>query len=858
MLTPGTVAVVRDLRVPAWSPKLADATQLPKGPILSIDQALATRWDSDALLQQVVIAGIPGQPRLSKKSVPLCQQSGIELWCGTFVYDLDLNQQPFAESPDKQPWTAETLAEFGRRVHLLCERGPHPRHVYTTPHGARLIYVPDEAVPVERFERAWRSLGERIAATSGLVSDPACSDWSRMFRLPRIPSKEGGYTDEKAWFRILSWQDKGIIDWQALPEPTIARALFAPVPDEMPDPDHCERLVFVDGSAAELTEIGLKVRKALMRSPTKQFCFLREPFHTQNRNQLLTSLIGGQVRQLFRTPGATPEVVFGLWIHTCRSMEPDDRDGDWVPIVWSMIDRFWRNEQARHSKALESQGDFLDQLYDTLAAGGIDLPERDKATQKLQQFFVLSDGRSFYVLQPDCTWSSNPTSSSTLVPAVRDGIGVVFPSVLDMAPSQFLRECVTEVPHVVGVAGKLTSTLRLAPQGLTLELGLYSVNPDIVPQWDPEIDQWLRLLAYEPTEQGDPDADRENARLAYSDLMNWLGRAVILDSRVPALCMIGSAGSGKTTLMNALTQCFTGGVAAGPEVLVSDFHDALEHTPVVHFDEGIPFTKYDKSRVSEGFRRMVTSAQFEVNRKFAKKVQIQARLRVAVSANSFGVFDLFRDEGLSPDDVAAIMRRIILVQPGQSAARYLRETLARRDNAKRWMQGGAIARHIMAIGQQMRVAIDAGDAPLDMPEGNHHEDLLRILESGNDRTYWVVRAVCRLWEDVTQRKPLVGLPPQIISEIREGVSRTGDDTFLVAPASLFTVLCSLPNYSEAGRLFRSVQALRPALTPLAVRPKPQPLPSGVYGMEIDMTRVRRHAVSYGVLTDNTVDPTPEA
>lgn len=146
-------------------------------------EAMETCHGWDAHFVTYDVPGWPENlPRLKKRSRFLEQlrAEGLEVVQWGLAYDYDL--------PDHGAWTVEAVDEFETRIARACDRNPVLgtfAAYYRTRRGARLVYVLHEPVPVADGEGAHRGL-LKMWAQQSVLFDPACSDWTRFFRLPRV------------------------------------------------------------------------------------------------------------------------------------------------------------------------------------------------------------------------------------------------------------------------------------------------------------------------------------------------------------------------------------------------------------------------------------------------------------------------------------------------------------------------------------------------------------------------------------------------------------------------------------------------------------------------------------------------
>lgn len=156
-------------------------------------------------------------------------------------------------------------------------------------------------------------------------------------------------------------------------------------------------------------------------------------------------------------------------------------------------------------------------------------------------------------------------------------------------------------------------------------------------EYVPEVDHWLRVLGGDRAE----------------DLLDWL--AVVGDTTVPAcaLALVGVGDAGKTLLGRSLAELF-GGVAKVADKS-GQFHDGMEASHIIHFDEGLVGME------SARFRELLTGKRHSVNIKRGNILDVVGHYRVLLSAN-----DLWKvlpsSESFSREAGDAIAKRMLVVQ----------------------------------------------------------------------------------------------------------------------------------------------------------------------------------------------------
>lgn len=163
---------------------LAQGANLPEFQMVIFQQAFHETWNYDAHFVTYDVRGTEeGFPRLRKNCavVDELRAMGLDVVQTMFAFDYD--------NPEHAAWTPEGLVTFKQRVEDAVLVNPLMgawRIFYTTKHGARFVYLLAEPVPVGPESEAMHRSLLRAWGQRGITLDPACSDWTRMFRLPNV------------------------------------------------------------------------------------------------------------------------------------------------------------------------------------------------------------------------------------------------------------------------------------------------------------------------------------------------------------------------------------------------------------------------------------------------------------------------------------------------------------------------------------------------------------------------------------------------------------------------------------------------------------------------------------------------
>lgn len=180
------VTILRDRYVRSWPLREADqcfrstdrARRVPLG------EALERAYRTDVHM----VAYTSDQPqRLNQGAIG---QASIEMT--TIVLDIDCPDVHGSDRPAPEAWRVT------QRARILASEREHPGvYGYDTRGGLRAVWRLPEPMPIRTREDARRWSQDyaitvaNFARVWGVQADPACADWTRLYRMPRA-TREGG------------------------------------------------------------------------------------------------------------------------------------------------------------------------------------------------------------------------------------------------------------------------------------------------------------------------------------------------------------------------------------------------------------------------------------------------------------------------------------------------------------------------------------------------------------------------------------------------------------------------------------------------------------------------------------------
>lgn len=810
---------------------------------LPLSEALRREWDEDAHAQCYSLldeGGDAAHARVSKRS-PLpgeLERAGGEVRCSLLMLDLDLDGHREWVGTDE---VALVLAGLSGRV-------PEPTWMYTTLHGARLVYVLSRPVPPARAEflteQVARALPEAFRASA-----LACAEWTRLFRLPGARRADTGerFSGDP---RFLLEGGGPELDPDSVPEgesgPASSMAEVVPYEGDRPGAATCRSLLLERGPDGKErpTALERQARRYLAGREAHAVVFGHGVVDVSaGWNDGLLRLVGQVVAMMARVEEASPEGCYALLADAVEQLAARDETGEtnWEEAAWSMVCRMWAQERAKvDAEAAEAErsaregAELLSRLAVVAAAAyppGEVPGEAADAERWLSSRLVASDGTRHWVMRRDGHYNVRPVSTPMLLPMIRDlGMGDAIRT-MEQRGRSWVPRSVGDVlaEHAIPVTRVRPSAREpLArvdgPEGSrVLHLPVHRLNPAVVPTWSRDVDEWLRELFGDRADLG----------------LDWLSHA--LDARRPicALNLYGSPSSGKGMLVQGLAECFEGEhLNTGTEL--GQWSIGLIESPVVCCDEGIP--RLDgHSSFDQAFRSLVTGGCVSVRGLYRDRFVADIYPRIVFTSNDRDITrGIVGGRDLTDDDARAIELRLLSIPVGERASRLL----CSRGNyayTRGWVHGQergryVVAGHVRWLYEHRKPSPNSTGRLL--VEGEVSTAEVRDMRLQTEAAQEILRAVARMLESPQTRAGLhvaSGSAWVTVSAVQEYL-----DSGLSSRPRL-----SMNRISQVLRQF-SAQQLAPEVHLPLVRP---PGASRGRWVEIDLEFVLEEASRYGMQCD---------
>lgn len=729
--------------------------------LVQIQRAFATAWQTDAhfVCYRAVNTGQDLFPRLTKPVLLKLRSKGAEVVTRVFGFDYD--------NPGHKPWTDELYQDFFQRLHTAAARWPLAgcwSLLYTTKHGARLMYVLDKDIPVDEAEGKHRWMVKQFG-DAGLPVDPL-SDWTRLFRFPYV------YRDGKP-----TWQDGQQVyyyeQWHSQIDPTMLPELekleqmeygnIREFTDPMPNIAEAEGLLMVLNPHTQRRQDSGWTKAAKRRLKGKDCyacCFEHAPLAMKgSRDTTLHQYVGTAIANLYRMQGTTPTHIFALFLECVQQLQPDSGTPDWVASLWSKVGRLWVLEEAKvgnEERELENEAEKQLHLSESVLEGMrnwsksplVHHTDAKTAHAWAQRHMIASIKKCYYIVNPDGLFDEVQLSSTEVVPRLQIlGMDKVIPTKYQLDDGSWRN---VTIEDLIRKHATIVTTVRAIPEieggyienidtgSSCLVIPSFRRNKSLEPTYDEEVDEWLKALFGSK----------------YEKACEWLAWAPAFEEGpICGLSLRAPAGCGKKMLAIGLSETLEQPMLAGAQDLISQNQYGLLRSPYLNVDEGWPDTRFAR-HPADSFRSLVGGEPFFCNTKYEVPVRVHNPVRVIFTANNTNVVEMLTaGRNLSPEDREALLVRLMHFTLDETAAVWLRQkgglSFTSRPG-RRWVGGDGgstsdyiIAKHILYLHKNRSKPVHCPSGRF-LIEGDQGTDLMFEMRTNSGAAPFVIEAIVKL------------------------------------------------------------------------------------------------------------------
>lgn len=731
-------------------------------------------------------------PRINKPCLPHIRKKGGDVKLNAIVFDYDINlnvdeQTLYDHGWDgnrrklpKIKWTPTLLESWVEKMEhnkqvFLDKRIAWANYVYTTKHGARYIHVLDDGMPVDEAEAYIRGLSEQYRA-AGVIMDPACDDWTRLFRLPKV-MRDGDPTWTSPFFHLISQFEELLVLDGIDPVSKRTASEYAEIKElDIPLPNPDEAMGYIETINDKNKVVATQAYKLAKKILSGQDCFPvlfeSQPLgETGLRDDTLMKLVGQACAYLYaynlRESKHTfkPQHVYALFLPAVQELEPDSGTPSWEYSAWSKILRCWAREEAKAKveiKKREEAADEVEHKVESMLEGAqlwapsLADQSRSPALAMLSRILIAgSPSGHFYIMGPDGYYRPQAVRQSHLRAVIREmGLDELIQfqrfengRVVKLTPEDILLEHGTVVTGVMGrVAVDGAFIEKLGTADAKMIVPLFRRRTDIQAKFDERVDKWLKHLVESPDD--------------YLRLCKWLAYSLDFEGGpICALSISGPPSVGKKLLARGLSETVNTATAASGFDMVQNFNTMLGRTPFLVVDEGLPSRVPGGLDIADKFRQIVSGETIIINEKYQAPVTVNNPMRVLFTANNHAVIQqLTKHRDLSPDDQQAIGIRIMHFDAQHKAAAYLACPDSGQPDfgglafTRGWIAGDAgqpsdfvVARHLLHL-YEHRADYGPPESRL-LVEGNAESDVVQEMATSSGIAPDVIETVICIIED---------------------------------------------------------------------------------------------------------------
>lgn len=676
--------------------------------ILTAEEAFNSNFETDAHFVPYLVFNEDetlheSLPRLNKRGGTLdaLRDNGLHVGCLWTAIDWDTgtgeDHLPWDELPeDRLDYMLNVLQSAFENNPLLNQW----YNIYVTRKGLRIVYKFKEAILPEEYKGkvGWiiNTLHEH-----GVECDKL-TDWCRLFRLPAVV-RDNVKTWEEDYCQIIP--NGRQINPDDIPDSTIEvfdpSAVVDSYESEIPRGSQITDILHDK-------DIDRIFRKWLQGREAYDVFFGRKEIPEElhgGRNNALMKVAGSAIGTLYQNyTRFAPEQAYAFMYEAIDKLEddPDGNDGrSWHDIAWDIILRVYNSERAtiegrrkeRAEKQLQLREAYRDrvarqrEVLKTSAYRGedkkgesegesspeevdVEVEDIEDEEDVRQRAILCLNNKFYYIMTPDGGYSPYPVSEQHIAPRIAktgmdEYLDLTYEEVTSTGdvrerkytPMQLFERYGTYIRHVqfMPMEGSGYLTNNRSNDERTLCLPLTTRDPDLKPEFNADVDEWLRVLA----------------GTAYEQLCNWIGWALAIEEgTIAALSIHGFPGIGKDLLVCGLSEAFTNKMYASDKDMTGNFNAALLRTCVLWVNEGWPIKSGHKS-IADSFREFVTNNVHWVEEKFAPKVKVYNPLRVVMTANNDKMVRRLAQGIQTHSDREAIGVRVFHMEAHQAAKRWL-------------------------------------------------------------------------------------------------------------------------------------------------------------------------------------------
>lgn len=662
--------------------------------IMPLEEMLATQFNTDAHFACYRITDYPMWPRLNKPILSEIRQEGFDVVLGYFAFDWD--------NDNHAEWNEQNLAVFAEKIQSISSDPILSQwaSIYTTEHGARIIYRVSKPMPVDDGEQHLAWMIHRFEQAGLSKIDSACKDWTRLMRCPQV-IRDNKATWEQPYYSIVNELGR-TLDINTVGKRSTAtiakKTYFVREHQEMPSYDALQTQLFTINKATQKTvqtEYFKRAKRVLKNSEYFDILFndASPSWLTGQRNNQMMLMLGIITPILLKRCNATPAQIYALAVNPLLTLE---QDRPWVEDGWNALLDIYEREVNKFNLEKEEQAqkvsvelDILDAMCEGMKTWN-EHPilwgtDSEAAREYIKKNIMATAQNYFFLLGKDGFYEDFAVTRDTLISRIRKThLNDIIPTeklaitgdVTDVTSTSLQNDYSTPVMEIVmkpvGAKGGFIEDMNGRKPKLVLST--FCRNDLLEPTFDPFVDEWLKNLFGVNYETG----------------CEWIANSLAFDEGlISALSLEGASSAGKKLLTIGLSECLVDcPFPAGPEDVYGQ-SSAFLRTPFLVINEFWP-TKSGVSSPADIFKTLTGGEGIPVNEKYKPRMMILCPVRMILTANNSNIVkELTNGRDMSLDDRIAVGERLLHFKVSEKAKLFL-DSIGGRDftaaEGQRWIR----------------------------------------------------------------------------------------------------------------------------------------------------------------------------
>lgn len=652
--------------------KFSDASSLHW--TLDLATMMTTEFPTDAHFTCYHVPGLKRWPLLRKTVLQDFRKAGSDILTSYFVFDWD---NPKSAS-GHQAWTDPLYQQY---CELMDSIAAEPilgswSAMYTTANGARIIYVLNKPIPVDRAEQhlVWmiahfNRCGLPIKSENDWGIDTSCKDWTRRFRCPYVVRD-----NVRQIPTTLIMPDGTLLDPDLVGKAdvrTLARRRTFRREDQgdCPTYDHLQGLLIQKSehsSRPTMTNFHKVAKKAIRDTDFFDLIFNEVPptWDVGTRNDNIMLMLGVLVPRLIRRCGANVKEIMSLCIIPILTL---DHTHGVHPVqhTWNaLLDIYEReiaklnDEEEQSARNASIETDILNDMLVGMRTWCDDpalYGEEVLAREFVRSHIFASYTSYYYPMNSSGCYERMSLLKDQLIPRIRK---TFLHRIIDTTKEGIKLDIVdVTTTHIQNRHSTPVFVVKMKPMGSVdgyidnmngerpeLLLSMYKRNEKIEPKYSQIIDDWMGAFFGDMYELG----------------KTWVGQALAFeDGPICAISLLGEPGAGKKLFTMGLAECLDVPIMATGEDLIYQ-SSTLTKTPFLNINEDWPRSSRGGSSPADTFKKLTAGDLITINEKYQPMISCFNPVRVILTGNDSELLrQLTKGRDMTLDTRIAIGRRVL-------------------------------------------------------------------------------------------------------------------------------------------------------------------------------------------------------